>query len=390
MKRIFSLFLFISAGLIYCQSAEIKDFKLNSVSPSPNRKGISWSPKGEKAKFTPQCLEQLYKNNKEFLSTLIDPVYGIIYAGDSSLNKICFALSKTSKESSYREKLIIDSDNNGMFDKDKEVFTSEAKDVRGKMWVSHSNIPLLIKFKNESVAHLINIWHVYPKPGEEGEFDVIRYSRITWMEGKTGYEGKNYRVALIDADNTLSFSGEDVWVIVEENEKADLEISKSFGVKPNKPSFIGSQAFRLVNYNDAGTMASIRKTDDVKEAAVKKEEVIREKSSKTLNWLHKLDEGFKTAKSAKKKIFVKWWADWCGPCKELEKTTLTDKIIVDMLGKDWITVSIDHDKEYLSAQEQKVKALPTIQFFDRDGKEIRRFVGFLSAEELEKMLKEIK
>lgn len=390
MKKYTMVFILLSAFIINAQITEIKRAELKALYPSSERKGISWSPKGEKAKFVTQCPAELLKENRDIIDKLIDPVFGKISVGDSTLNKIYFVLCRKNKENPYRERLIIDADNDGKLDPAKETFDAEAKDVRGKMWVSHNSVKLLVKFKSENVIQCVNIWHVYPKPGEEGEFDVIRFSRSSWMEGNFNYEGKDYRIALIDADNNFVFTGDDVWVILEENEKTNTELSKNFGAPLNKPCFIGEQAYRLVNYSNAGTIAEIKKTDDKKEVVQKQVEAVREKSVKTLTWIHDFDKAVEKAKKENKKLFIKWWADWCGPCKELENTTLKDKIIVDMLEKDFITASIDHDKEYISAQKQSVKALPTIQFIDSKGNEIKRFVGFLTAEELEKMLKEIK
>jgi len=387
--KYFLLAFFISFTLAKGQTHEITRGELKVNYPAADKKGPNWSPKGEKGIFTDKCPEKLYADNKEFINSLIEPAFGVIYAADSTLNKINFIFSKKDKSSQYREILIVDCDNNGRFDKEKEVFKSEAKDVRGRMWVSFDKIQIMIKFKKESVLHQINAWYAYPKPGEEGEFNALRYTRNSWMEGTINYEEKNYRTALIDADNNFSFTKDDVWVIVEDGSQSATYLNNS-SIRLDQPAFIEGQAFRLSNYSEAGTIVEIVKTNDVKQAAVVKEAPARPKSDKTLNWYHNLDEALKAAMQANKKLFVKWWADWCGPCKELENTTLKDKVIVDMLSKDYLVASIDHDKEYIAAQKQQVKALPTMQFFAPNGKEISRYVGFLNADELEKMLKEIK
>ena len=391
MKKFSLLFLLFFPFLLTAQENTPVKGELKPTAPNAARKGISWSPKGAKANFSPVCPEKLKKTSLPAVNSLIDPEFGIINAGDSTLNEIHFALSKKDAASQYRERLTVDINGDGKFDPISETFDSEAKDIRGKMWVSHNDINVTVKFAEGSILHRINIWHVYPKPGEEGEFDVIRFSRASWMEGTVAVEGKKYRIALVDADNNLFFTADDVWTIAEENENSDKEISKSFGVPLVKPSFIGEQAFRLINYSQSGSRIDIIKSSDKKEVpAEKKPEIVREKSTKQLNWIHKLDEAIAAGKSSGKKIFVKWWAEWCGPCKELEKTTLADKIIVDLLGKDWITASVNSDQEYIDAQKQSVKALPTIQFFSPEGKEIKRYVGFLTAEELEKMLSDLK
>lgn len=257
-KHLFFLF-FFSAISIFAQEAEIKRTVLKVIFPSPERKGIVWSPKGEKAMFNTICPAELLQANSKHIESLIDPVFGYIVAGDTTLNKIHFILSKKTKESPYRERLTLDSDNNGILDPAKETNNTEAKEIRGKMWVTHNNVMLNVKFKNESVPYMIDVWHVYPKPGEEGDFDLIRYTRKSWMEGKLNYEGKNYRIALVDADNILSFTLEDVWSIIEERESTNTEVSKSFGVPLNKPAFIGEQAFRLTNTTKQALLPILRK-----------------------------------------------------------------------------------------------------------------------------------
>lgn len=92
-------------------------------------------------------------------------------------------------------------------------------------------------------------------------------------------------------------------------------------------------------------------------------------------------------------VVVDYSAVWCGPCqmqhqelKELEKKM-----------KDIKIVSIDIDKNLNMAQELKIHAVPTIQFF-KDGKlvvfktdegDLDRLVGLRSASVLEGIIKNL-
>ena len=79
---------------------------------------------------------------------------------------------------------------------------------------------------------------------------------------------------------------------------------------------------------------------------------------------------------------LKFYAEWCGPCKGLSK-------IIDG-AKDKITMPIeeyDIDNEMMMAQEYKVRSVPTMVLVDDTGAEIKRQVGMVSEEKLLEFLK---
>jgi thioredoxin 1 len=79
---------------------------------------------------------------------------------------------------------------------------------------------------------------------------------------------------------------------------------------------------------------------------------------------------------------LKFYAEWCGPCKGLSK-------IIDG-AKDKIAMPIeeyDIDNEMMMAQEYKVRSVPTMVLVDDTGSEIRRQVGMVSEEKLLEFLK---
>jgi thioredoxin 1 len=79
---------------------------------------------------------------------------------------------------------------------------------------------------------------------------------------------------------------------------------------------------------------------------------------------------------------LKFYAEWCGPCKGLSK-------IIDG-AKDKINIAIeeyDIDNEMMMAQEYKVRSVPTMVLVDDTGAEIKRQVGMVSEEKLLEFLK---
>ncbi len=83
-------------------------------------------------------------------------------------------------------------------------------------------------------------------------------------------------------------------------------------------------------------------------------------------------------KIKKDRVFVDFYATWCGPCKMLglvlEK--FDDENIVPILKLD-----VDEAKDV--AEKYKVFTIPTLIIFE-NGKEIKRKVGYQSLDELRK------
>jgi len=100
-----------------------------------------------------------------------------------------------------------------------------------------------------------------------------------------------------------------------------------------------------------------------------------------IEWTKSFDEALKAAKDGKKLVMVDVYADWCGPCKMLDKQTFSNAKVVEFAKKKLVALKVDTEtKEGEELQKKfKVEGLPTILFLDGDGKEQDRLVGFLPA-----------
>lgn len=86
-------------------------------------------------------------------------------------------------------------------------------------------------------------------------------------------------------------------------------------------------------------------------------------------------------KLIEKEAVVDFYATWCGPCK------MFGPIFEEVSNSSDINfIKLDVDKSREIAREYGVMTIPTIILF-KDGKEVKRYTGFIPKEEFMKFLK---
>src|SRR2546430_2635998 len=85
------------------------------------------------------------------------------------------------------------------------------------------------------------------------------------------------------------------------------------------------------------------------------------KSHGPIAWKESLAEAQKIAAKEKKVIFIDFWAEWCGPCKQMLATTYKDKQVVSR-SKQFVPVLINIDNQKEIAKKYNIEAIPTVIF----------------------------
>jgi len=104
-----------------------------------------------------------------------------------------------------------------------------------------------------------------------------------------------------------------------------------------------------------------------------------------LNWVHYQNETMAELQQEGKPIFIDFYADWCAPCKEMDRTTFKDERVIE-ISKQIIMVKVDcttpdeNTKKFMAQFD--VTGMPTLVFIDKKGKEVleMREIGYLGAE----------
>lgn len=107
-------------------------------------------------------------------------------------------------------------------------------------------------------------------------------------------------------------------------------------------------------------------------------------------WLSDLEAGKEKARRENKNLMIDVYADWCIPCKKLEKYTFLSPEVRKIL-KNFILVKLDlknTDKNLIKSL--KIVGPPTIIFLNSEGKEIKRFFGFKDKNEFKKIVNNLK
>lgn len=107
-------------------------------------------------------------------------------------------------------------------------------------------------------------------------------------------------------------------------------------------------------------------------------------TSSGIPWLT-LDEAKHQASESGKPIYLDVYADWCGPCRLMEKTVFTEDSVREMLTTRYIPARLNIDDPAVTDSIRKklmIRALPTSILISAAGLLIDRQVGYMPASDL--------
>ena len=96
-------------------------------------------------------------------------------------------------------------------------------------------------------------------------------------------------------------------------------------------------------------------------------------------------EALQKAKDAGRILFIDCYTQWCGPCKQLSRTTFKDAQVAEFFNGSFVNLKLDMETPDGVAQKDKlgVNAYPTMVFIDPTTEEIiHKIVGYNNAQSL--------
>lgn len=94
------------------------------------------------------------------------------------------------------------------------------------------------------------------------------------------------------------------------------------------------------------------------------------------------------AKAEDKYILVDFWAIWCTECKKMDRIAFQDPEVQHLL-ENFVLLKVDVDKVPQLKSQFLVSGMPTVVVVDAHGEEVARAVGYQTAEQMKKVLKEV-
>ena len=105
-----------------------------------------------------------------------------------------------------------------------------------------------------------------------------------------------------------------------------------------------------------------------------------------INWVHLQNESIESYINNEKPVFIDFYADWCAPCKQLDRTTFSDADVVEK-AKQFTMIKVDctaPDKTILAIMDKyKVSGMPTLIFISKTGRVLTNLteIGFIDGNE---------
>ena len=100
------------------------------------------------------------------------------------------------------------------------------------------------------------------------------------------------------------------------------------------------------------------------------------KTGAKIVWQPSFEKALATAKRTGRPIMVDFYAEWCGPCKMLDREVWPQASVVQE-SRNWIAVKVDGDKRPDLLKRYAISGFPTIAFLKPDGNISKTQVGIM-------------
>ncbi len=127
--------------------------------------------------------------------------------------------------------------------------------------------------------------------------------------------------------------------------------------------------------------------DGDKEVVREKRSIEKTEASNTINFYKNisLEEAKSLAKKENKHVFIDYYADWCAPCKVMEKNVFTEEAVYSFFNERFINVKMDVEDRSVGSEAaaiHNISAMPTLVLIDPEKDVIMKERGYRDADGL--------
>ena len=120
----------------------------------------------------------------------------------------------------------------------------------------------------------------------------------------------------------------------------------------------------------------------------------KQKSGISSNYETHISQAISKAKAENKIVVIDFFTDWCAACEELEKYTWSNDKVKEYLNNKTVFLKLNMTPKTKESEDvlkkYNVIGFPTVIFIDGNGKEIKRFFGFVKPEKFLKIAEGLK
>ncbi len=109
--------------------------------------------------------------------------------------------------------------------------------------------------------------------------------------------------------------------------------------------------------------------------------------AKEINWQN-FEDGIARGKTENKKLYLHFYANWCGACRIMETKTFKDPVVIAFINENFIPIKVNTDNEQDISRLFRIRSLPDNWFIAEDGKPIGHQPGYIKPDLMRRMLKE--
>jgi thiol-disulfide isomerase/thioredoxin len=337
-------------------------------------------PKGGKIELAPITLEGREGH---------DHLRGVLHVGPEAPAETdrTVVLGRSAEGGPY-DRLWVDRDGDG----DPEtvpVLEAEVRELRGKTWSSFGEATLSVRHPEDGADDVqeygVKFWLAVEDPAAPPE--ALRCGRTGFKTASLEIDGRRLLVFLADGGNDGNFGRGDWWTVAEGD-----RLARPFNHRTSRDvgdfAWALGRAWMLELEGTAGLRGALVSHDpgitleeDEMRRDTYRDDRLAPRAEEPVVFRTDANEAIARARREGKPYFVKFEAEWCGPCKQMDKLVYTAESVAKA-AEGVVSIKVDGDERKDLCEQLGVEGFPAGVLFDGSGEEVARFSGYRSVAQM--------